>query len=260
MDDSGPERRKAGNETRGTLGALVENRARGPERERRGRTHDAESARRAILDAAEEVFAEHGFDGARVDAIAAIAGYNKSLIFQYFGDKLNLYAEVLRRADRQGTEVQAQVFAILLEDPTITTDAHKFRGLLEIGMNLAFEYLEKNPRILRIITWEQAEGWQSWKKTAGQMNMEDIAQFRVLCSKAQEAGLLRPGADPLLLLLMAEQMYMSYLTSLPLYEMVLPVDQASSPETLARVKEHIIEFLIHGILNDPAPKKEQNSP
>src|SRR5579875_3069984 len=225
MDDSGPERRKAGNETRGTLGALVENRARGPERERRGRTHDAESARRAILDAAEEVFAEHGFDGARVDAIAAIAGYNKSLIFQYFGDKLNLYAEVLRRADRQGTEVQAQVFAILLEDPTITTDAHKFRGLLEIGMN-----------------------------------MEDIAQFRVLCSKAQEAGLLRPGADPLLLLLMAEQMYMSYLTSLPLYEMVLPADQASSPETLARVKEHIIEFLIHGILNDPAPKKEQNSP
>lgn len=255
MDDSGPERREAENETRGTFGALVESRARRPERERRGRAHDAEGARRAILDAAEEVFAEHGFDGARVDAIAAVAGYNKSLIFQYFGDKLNLYAEVLRRADRQGTEIQARVFAVLLEDPTITTDAYKFRGLLEIGMNLAFEYVEKNPRILRIITWEQAEGWQSWRKIAGQMNTEDIAQFKALCSKAESAGLLRPGVDPLLLLIMAEQMYMSYLTSYPLYEMVLPADQASSPETLARVKEHIIEFIVHGMLNDPVPQE-----
>jgi AcrR family transcriptional regulator len=31
---------------------------------RSGRTHDAEGAREAILNAAEEVFAEHGFDGA----------------------------------------------------------------------------------------------------------------------------------------------------------------------------------------------------
>ena len=68
--------------------------------ERRGRVHDAEGARRAILNAAEEVFAQHGFDGARIDAIAAAAGYNKSLIFQYFGDKLNLYAEVIKRAPR----------------------------------------------------------------------------------------------------------------------------------------------------------------
>ncbi len=40
---------------------------------RRGRAHDAEGAREAILNAAEAVFAEHGFDGARIDAIAAIS-------------------------------------------------------------------------------------------------------------------------------------------------------------------------------------------
>ena len=57
---------------------------------RRGRAHDAQAAREAILNAAEAVFAEHGFDGARIDAIAALAGYNKSLIFQYFDDKLGL--------------------------------------------------------------------------------------------------------------------------------------------------------------------------
>jgi TetR/AcrR family transcriptional regulator len=66
-----------------------------------GRSRDAEKTREAILNAAEAVFAEYGFGRARIDAIAQVADYNKSLIGQYFGDKLGLYAEVLKRADRE---------------------------------------------------------------------------------------------------------------------------------------------------------------
>src|SRR3989440_12181431 len=98
---------------------------------RRGRHHDAEGAREAILNAAEQVFAEHGFDGARVDAIAETAGYNKSLLFQYFDDKLGLYEAVTRRADKEITELEMRVVVPLLEDETIATDAHKFEALLE---------------------------------------------------------------------------------------------------------------------------------
>ncbi|HET9221202.1 MAG TPA: helix-turn-helix domain-containing protein, partial [Roseiflexaceae bacterium] len=88
----------------------------------RKRVYDAERTREAILDAAEAVFAEHGFDGVSVDAIAAAAGYNKSLIFQYFGDKLGLYTEVVKRADQAMTELLAQVLAPLLEDEAIVSD------------------------------------------------------------------------------------------------------------------------------------------
>src|SRR6266849_5989322 len=95
---------------------------------RRGRVHDAEGTREAILNAAEVVFAEHGFDGARIDAIAAQAGYNKSLIFQYFGDKLGLYAAVIGRADKDISELEARVLAPLLEDATVASDAHRFRA------------------------------------------------------------------------------------------------------------------------------------
>ncbi len=49
----------------------------------RGRGHDAEKTRETILDTAEAAFAEHGFDGARIDAIARASGYNISLLFQY---------------------------------------------------------------------------------------------------------------------------------------------------------------------------------
>lgn len=79
------------------------------------RERDAEFARQAILDAGEKVFAEHGFDGARIDAIAAESAYNKSLIFHYFGDKLGLYAEVIKRADKEMTALQVRVLTPLLE-------------------------------------------------------------------------------------------------------------------------------------------------
>ena len=49
-----------------------------PGSKRRGRMHDAEGAREAILNAGEEVFAEHGFDGARIDAIAKIRVITKA--------------------------------------------------------------------------------------------------------------------------------------------------------------------------------------
>ena len=90
---------------------------------RRGRTHDAEGTREAILDAAEAVFAEHGFDGARIDAIAALAGYNKSLIFLYYGDKLALYAEVIRRADDQTRSMQDEALNRLMKTGEVADQA-----------------------------------------------------------------------------------------------------------------------------------------
>lgn len=222
---------------------------------RRGRTHDAEGARRAILDAAEEVFAEHGFDGARIDAIAAAAGYNKSLIFQYFDDKLNLYAEVLKRADRQGSELQAQVFAPLLEDATLASDACKFRTFLETAVRALFDYLVENPRIVRIFLWEQAEGWQTYAKIASRLDTEDIAQFEEVFARARSAGLLRSDRDPLVLIMMAMQMAMSYLTSGPLYQTIPPGRDTSSPDALEHGRELLIEFIVHGMLSDSKAEK-----
>src|SRR5262249_29450861 len=89
-----------------------------------------ETTREAILEAAEIVFAEHGFDGARVDAIANVSGYDKKLIFHYFGDKLGLYADVLRRIDKQAVELQTQLLGPLLTDETLTSDARRFRAFL----------------------------------------------------------------------------------------------------------------------------------
>ena len=60
------------------------------------RPHDAGATRDALLRAATDVFADVGFDGARVDEIAERAGISKRMIYAYFGDKERLYREVVR--------------------------------------------------------------------------------------------------------------------------------------------------------------------
>ncbi|MGZ3609071.1 MAG: TetR/AcrR family transcriptional regulator [Ktedonobacteraceae bacterium] len=220
-----------------------------PER-RRGRVHNAEGAREAILNAAETVFAKHGFDGARVDAIAKTAGYNKSLLFQYFGDKLGLYEAVTRRADKEITEFEMRVLLPLLEDETIASDARRFKIFLETIIGGLFDYLLDHPRLTRIVVWEQAEGWQTYTKFLTRSDVEDADQFRALLHKARRAGLLRSDVDPIIQLTIAEQMCWSYLTSIPLYQILLADEDLSSAESLARAREYIVAFVVHGMMID----------
>ncbi len=157
---------------------------------RGGRTRDARRAREAILDAAEAVFAQHGFDGARVKAIAAASGYNSGLLFRYFGDKLGLYAAVLKRADEEMSELLARVFAPGLSDETITSDANRFRGFLRTTFGAIFDYLVEHPQFMRILNWEQAEGVQTFAKMASHFEPTDLVWFEALFSQARTTALV----------------------------------------------------------------------
>src|SRR5579859_3297017 len=222
---------------------------------KRGRAHNAKGTREALLDAAEAVFAEHGFDGARFDAIAQASGYNKSLIGQYFGDKLGLYTEVNKRIDRDMSELETRILTPLLADETLATDAHRFRTFLETAIGALFDYLLEHPRLIRIILWEQAEGWQTYAKIFSQFETEDVDQLRTLFVKARRAGLLRSDFDPLVQLVIAEQMCWSYLATIPLYQMMLPDEDPSSAVALARAREFIVAFVVSGMMVDPPETK-----
>lgn len=62
-----------------------------PDRPRR----DREATRRRLLEAARDLFAEHGYDHVPVRMIAARAGANVALVNRYFGSKAALFGEVL---------------------------------------------------------------------------------------------------------------------------------------------------------------------
>ena len=214
-----------------------------------------ETTREAILTAAEVVFAEHGFDGARIDTIAEVSGYNKTLIFRYFGDKLGLYAQVLKHADREANELLARVFAPLLEDETAASHAHQFRTFLATMMRTLFDYLLEHPRFVHILTWEMAEGWHTYAQIVSQFPTEDVDQFETLFHKARSAGLLRSGFVPVIQLTMAMQICLSHLAFLPLYKMLLPGEDVSSAAALARAREYIVAFVVAGMMIDPPETK-----
>lgn len=56
---------------------------------------DREATRRRILNAARDLFGEHGYDGVTVRMIAARAEANTALVNRYFGSKAALFGEVL---------------------------------------------------------------------------------------------------------------------------------------------------------------------
>jgi AcrR family transcriptional regulator len=216
---------------------------------RRGRAHDAEGAREAILNAAEEVFSEHGFDGARIDVIAKVSGYNKSLIFQYFDDKLGLYNEMIRRIDNQTNALQASILQQLLADETTFT-LDRFKQLLRKFLGVFFDYLLQHTRIMRIYMWELAEGWQTTAKIISERDRQDVVQFMPFLDRAIKAGLLRSSFVPMQQFMLAEFIVPSFLAMLPLYRLLVPEDDVSSPAIMAQAKEFIIDFVIRGLVND----------
>jgi AcrR family transcriptional regulator len=206
-----------------------------------------------ILDAAEAAFAEHGYDGARSDAIAKASGYNVSLLFQYFGDKLGLYTAVLKRTDQDLRAHQARVLAPLAEDETFASQAGGFRSVLETVVRLTFDYLVDHPQFLRILTWEMAEGWQTYTQIVSQLLPEDTDQYDRLFEQARDAGLLRSAFSPLIQLALIFQVCQSYLAFLPLYHVMLPGEDLSSQRALAAAREHLVTWVLGAMLLDPKP-------
>jgi AcrR family transcriptional regulator len=61
-------------------------------------THDTRSRNDQIVDVAMRHFAEHGFRGARVEAIASEVGVAKGTVFLHFGSKEGLFLAAYERA------------------------------------------------------------------------------------------------------------------------------------------------------------------
>lgn len=62
--------------------------------------------RQRLLNAAEDLFAEHGFEKTSIRDLASAAGCNIASVNYYFGGKGNLYSEVWRRHLVEMTEVR----------------------------------------------------------------------------------------------------------------------------------------------------------
>jgi AcrR family transcriptional regulator len=73
------------------MSSAVDNLTSSPPRRR----HDSQASRQALLEAADALFEERGYDAATVRDIGERAGVDAALIARYFGSKENLYLATL---------------------------------------------------------------------------------------------------------------------------------------------------------------------
>jgi AcrR family transcriptional regulator len=101
---------------------------------------DAEATKARIYEAAVAEFARHGIAGARIDRIAAAAKANKQLIYAYFGNKAELFTQVL------GTRMVDLAAAVPVDPDDI-----------EGWVDRLLDYHATHPELLRLLFWEGIE-------------------------------------------------------------------------------------------------------
>ena len=142
---------------------------------RRGRRRDAAATREALLRAGTELFAERGYDGVPVWAIAQKAGVNKAMISYHFGGKRKLYlaivsatfvdiiasVERLAESPRPAPEVLRELVAAVGE---MATQRHPhfctmmLREVVAGGKHLDPELIDKPARMLSAVQRIVARG------------------------------------------------------------------------------------------------------
>lgn len=109
-----------------------------------GRIRDAARTKAEILDVATTEFARAGYDGARVDEIAARTRTTKRMIYYYFGGKEQLFTAVLERAYSVIRQAEQELDVEHL-DPVAA-----IRRLAEV----TFDHHEAHPDFIRLVSIE----------------------------------------------------------------------------------------------------------
>jgi TetR/AcrR family transcriptional regulator len=119
------------------------------------RRRDAGASRRAILDAAEELFAAHGIDGASLQAIGRRAGVSGGLPSYFFGDKEGLYRAVL---ERLMAEREARLAPLAVASARTLEVTGDLRAALEVLIDGYVDCLCDRPALVRLMGREALTG------------------------------------------------------------------------------------------------------
>ena len=104
----------------------------------------AQATREAILRAATQVFAQHGFAGGRIEQISTAAGSYDRMIYYYFGSKEGLFIAVIEDTYRRFNEAE-QALALDVAQP--------LQALDEL-IRFVWRYYQQNPEFITLLNTE----------------------------------------------------------------------------------------------------------
>lgn len=142
---------------------------------------NTEETKRRLKDAATEEFAAGGLHGTTMDAIAKRAGINKERLYNYFGNKDQLFATVL-------ADELARVAAAVPLESLRDEDIGEWAGRV-------YDYHSTHPQLIRLLHWEAlayGEGNVPDENARTDYYHHKTQAF----AQAQRDGILTPDIDP----------------------------------------------------------------
>jgi TetR/AcrR family transcriptional regulator len=195
----------------------------GDERPRR----KGEITRERILDAAEELFAESGFEGTTLRDVAARVGLRNPSLYNHFDSKEALYAAVLER--------DVGPVLRLLSEFVAQGDADS-----GVVVSRVVEILAQRPNLPRLVQHETLTGGQRLTPLLREWIVPVLTRGQEMAQRSA-AGSWPADQIPLLVLAMYH-VVVGYFTMAPLYR-DLGGEDLLSPEVLARQTSFLKELV-----------------
>lgn len=148
----------------------------------RKRVHNPDLKKALVLDAARDLFIEHGFDAVSMRDIAHVSGVPQSLIHHYYGSKEALWAEVKRACyDPYLSSQQA-----IMDDVDVS-----FAAFVDRSMGQRFHFFQANPQVVRLLLWLQLMADPLGMETGQDTGPQLLARIR----QAQADGDIRDDME-----------------------------------------------------------------
>ena len=204
--------------------------------------HDM-NAEEKIFEAAQDVFIQKGFDGARMQDIAEKAGLNKALLHYYYRTKERLFNAIF-----------AKVFSHFIPKVVvfIESDATLFEKI-EFFVHNYIDVIIKNPYIPNFILNELNRNPDNIAKLLGEVTSDvrsnAFLKFKELIKSEIVKGNIKPIEPEQLIVNMLALCIFPFVAKPILQVVLFNGDKKDYQEFLIRRKKEVTEFIINSLKN-----------
>jgi AcrR family transcriptional regulator len=202
----------------------------------RSRKYDPEKTKRDILSMATKEFAKYGFNGARIDAIAARTSTTKRMIYYYFGGKEPLYIAVLEQQYAQIRTYEAGLQLDRLEPEKA------IRRLTEF----TFDYDHAHPDFVRLVAIENIHHARHLAKSTKirSVNATIVGTIDEILQRGRRKKIFRASVRAIDVHMMMSALCFFHVSNLHTFGAIFRSDFLSQ-KVRSRHKKMVADFIVH---------------
>jgi AcrR family transcriptional regulator len=202
----------------------------------RARKYDRERTRDEILSVAQREFARKGFNGARVDAIAAQTSTTKRMIYYYFGGKEQLYIAVLEQAYGRIRAAEAK----------LGLDAMDPESALRRLTEFTFDYDHDNPDFVRLVAVENIHHARhiAKSKRIRAINASIVSTIDAILRRGRQSGVFRGRVSAIDVHMLMSALCFFHVSNLHTFGAIFRRDFVS-PRLRASHRKLAADFILH---------------